>query len=151
MYWKRSILPNSTNWSVCCQNAGQDVSLHRNFSYSTHIAIHLYQYEIYVAPDLCTDHCQGEAYTFLRYDIFLSPRRASNTAAKSMHQNNEHLIYIIMMQVGLIVASWESPIRIYSNTSWMIFHAALLLSLEQCIWWLPPSSCCRVLNNDIIY
>ena len=73
-------LPHSANQSVCCQNAYPDTSLHRNSFYNTHIAIHLYLHGACAVPDLCTNHCQGEAYIHLKFCIALSAQRASYTA-----------------------------------------------------------------------
>lgn len=70
---------------------------------------------------------------------------------ESFIKRRHTISYIILMQVGDIVESRETLIWLYSSTSWMIFQATLLLSLEQCIWWLPSCSCCSVLNSDIIY
>lgn len=66
--------------SACYQNAYRDISLRKNFSYSIHIAIHLYLVGPYAVLGLYTNHCQGEAYIHLEGDIFPFLQRALNAA-----------------------------------------------------------------------
>lgn len=91
-------LPHSANCSACCQNAYQEISHHKIFSYNIHIANRLILQGFCALPDLCTGHCQGVACMFLESDTALSLQRASSTAPNKRENDIDMRETAIKMQ-----------------------------------------------------